>query len=608
SFPFNVGETVKLVDRPEPLELKRVDSVFKERIEKHKEELAELEEETKITRRALPNVLKLLPEGTSNYTYYEQYNISSGAIKLGDFVYVKGREPGKKTIRQISQIYVTTEGTAFFMGAVFKVAQQSNPNGEHLYYKQEMYLTAGMETLPVSDIMSRCVVLSLRDFATYRPTEIREIDVYICENFLDEMNQRVSTLQNGLRRYKLSPMVTHDETYYFKTPVTIHKMDMSTTIVKKQPTSYESSPVTPRMDMDFEDSMDGPPPSVASVDSEVTVTTPKPVKKAPTGKQFQQMTGKKQMTGYILFSAEIRKSITLKNPVASFGEISRLVGIEWKYLSAVDRKVFEDRAHQMNLESAERALSGNGPESPQTPQVRSSTPDLPLPNNPDVVFECMWDSCDYMFEDLLDLSDHLLLEPNGHAHKVRDVFECQWRGCSRHKKSSLAPFPMVQRLMRHIREVHIQKNTGRIIQHCDRSRNFSASSRRSLVNQQQPPQNVVSIYPTTVSPHSSLQTIVTSTPTPKYCEPIFVAPPPKTQRLLHSEAYIKYIENLDKPFLSNWEKHLMASQDNTIINDSGRLPAQWLANGPGAHGTVVTALWALREYMMKDSLGIAKIL
>lgn len=91
-------------------------------------------------------------------------------------------------------------------------------------------------------------------------------------------------------------------------------------------------------------------------------------------------------------------------------------------------------------------------------------------------------------------------------------------------------------------------------------------------------------------------------------DPIFVAPPPKTQRLLHSEAYIKYIENLDKPFLSNWERHLMATQENTVINDSGRLPAQWLAAGPGTHGTVVNALWALREYMMKDSLGIAKIL
>ncbi|XP_064120960.1 protein polybromo-1-like isoform X5 [Macrobrachium nipponense] len=605
SFPFNVGERVTLVERPEPLGLKRVDSVFKERIERHKEELAELDEETKISRRSLPNVLKIHPEGATNYTYYEQYNISSGAIKLGDFVYVKGREPGKKSIRQINQLYVTTEGTAYFIGTVFKNAQQCNPNGDHLFYKQELYLTGGLETLPVSDISSRCVVLSQKDYCTFRPTEIREVDVYICENFLDEMNQRVSPLQVGLRKFKLSPMVTQDEIYTFRRAILVHKMDLSTSTLKKQPASYESSPMTPRMDMDYEDSMDGPPPSVASVDSGATTITPKPIKKAPTGKQFQQMTGKKQMTGYILFSAEIRKSITQKNPNANFGEISRLVGIEWKCLMESDRKVYEDRAHQLNLESAERALSGNGPDSPQTPQA--STPDLPLPNNPDVVFECLWETCDYMFEDLLDLSDHLLLEPSGHVHKVGQVFECGWRGCSRHKKSSLAPFPMVQRLMRHVREIHIQKNTGRIIQHCDRSRNFVASSRRSLVNQQ-PAQTTSTTYPTTGSPHSSLQG-VTGSPVPsKFCDPIFVAPPPKTQRLLHSEAYIKYIENLDKPFISNWEKHLMASQDSTVVNDSGRLPAQWLANGPGTHGTVVTALWALREYMMKDSLGIAKIL
>lgn len=45
---------MKLVERPEPLEMKRVDSVFKERIERHKEELAELDEETKLIQHPLP--------------------------------------------------------------------------------------------------------------------------------------------------------------------------------------------------------------------------------------------------------------------------------------------------------------------------------------------------------------------------------------------------------------------------------------------------------------------------------------------------------------------------------------------------------------------------
>lgn len=41
--------------------------------------------------------------------------------------------------------------------------------------------------------------------------------------------------------------------------------------------------MTPRMDMDYEDSMDGPPPSVASVDSGIITGTPKALKKPPTG-------------------------------------------------------------------------------------------------------------------------------------------------------------------------------------------------------------------------------------------------------------------------------------------------------------------------------------
>lgn len=55
------------------------------------------------------NVAKAQVDGASGNTYYEQYNIASGPVKVGDFVYVKGREAGKKSIRQISQLWVTPE-------------------------------------------------------------------------------------------------------------------------------------------------------------------------------------------------------------------------------------------------------------------------------------------------------------------------------------------------------------------------------------------------------------------------------------------------------------------------------------------------------------------
>lgn len=58
-----------------------------------------------------------------------------------------------------------------------------------------------------------------------RPTEIPEKDVFACESFLDEMNQRVSSLQSSLRKFKLSPQVTLDEIYFFRKTISLqHKV------------------------------------------------------------------------------------------------------------------------------------------------------------------------------------------------------------------------------------------------------------------------------------------------------------------------------------------------------------------------------------------------
>lgn len=49
--------------------------------------------------------------------------------------------------------------------------------------------------------------------------------------------------------------------------------------------------------------------------------------------------------------------------------------------------------------------------------------------------------------------------------------------------------------------------------------------------------------------------------------PLFVAPPPRPQRLLHSEAYLKYIEGLsaDSPTISKWEQSLMGKMSGKYL-------------------------------------------
>lgn len=73
--------------------------------------------------------------------------------------------------------------------------------------------------------------------------------------------------------------------------------------------------------------------------------------------------GKKVVTGYILYSSERRKSKVQENPECKFGEISRMIGNEWRALPPSERQMYEDRASKLNEDNAakyaeELALNG----------------------------------------------------------------------------------------------------------------------------------------------------------------------------------------------------------------------------------------------------------
>merc|ERR1719312_1722460 len=91
--------------------------------------------------------------------------------------------------------------------------------------------------------------------------------------------------------------------------------------------------------------------------------------------------------------------------------------------------------------------------------------------------------------------------------------------------------------------------------------------------------------------------------------PIFHSVPPRPQRLLHSEAYIKYIEGLtkDSKSMCNWDKQLNANSEILRVSDETKLPVSWLAGNTGEHATSLDALWALRDFMLQEALGVVKI-
>ena len=83
---------------------------------------------------------------------------------------------------------------------------------------------------------------------------------------------------------------------------------------------------------------------------------------------------------------------------------------------------------------------------------------------------------------------------------------------------------------------------------------------------------------------------------------------PLCSHLICVKFYFRYIEGLtsDNATMCNWDKQLNSSKENTRT-DEAKLPAHWLADN-GEHATSLDALWALRDFLVQDSLGVVKVL
>ncbi|ESO11119.1 hypothetical protein HELRODRAFT_194900 [Helobdella robusta] len=92
--------------------------------------------------------------------------------------------------------------------------------------------------------------------------------------------------------------------------------------------------------------------------------------------------------------------------------------------------------------------------------------------------------------------------------------------------------------------------------------------------------------------------------------PLFVSLPPQPQRVIHSEAYLRYIRGMtqNSRFIGDCNKTLNATKPEASALETTKLPSHWLAQGPGHHGDVVSALWAMRDHMLKDAFNISKVL
>nr|XP_029731908.1 protein polybromo-1-like isoform X3 [Aedes albopictus] len=647
-----VTDPVTLVARETPLEMKRVMSVFKERIEKHKEELSELQMQEALVEKEKPNVVVYVNGGEEGTVFYEQYNtVCGGLVKTGDYVYV-ATETGKQSVAQIQSIWETKDGKSFFRGPWLLTPPEVPGTISRLFYRQEVMLSTVQETTPTVAIVGRCAVLEQHEYVTRRPTEIPEADVFLCESVYDELKKQIRKA-GALKKFTHTQMVTQDEIYHFRRAINPPKVTCGEIAAIQ-----ENKPI-PSADLDIkdefgiiDDSIDGPPSIGSDVVATASPVPPVSIGTPQTSSKKAKKEGKKLVTGYILYSSERRKTVVATHPEATFGEISRIVGNEWRNLTDAEKTSWEQKATKMNEENAAKFVAENGEVS--CPSPAPAKPDGPLVQEimPNHVYECCWDKCDHQFEDPFDCTEHCITDVTGCVYKTfmknaEQEFVCIWRGCVRFRRN-MPPFPHMQRLVKHVREVHLTKTAAKLVLPQDRSKNFTPAKRHSvsqphpstIVKQQTVP--VAAASPGAAAPsgaaggasgagaapatpaaaaaqasaggsgqasganNQSSNYIPASyynfVPAPP-AEPLFVTVPPRPQRVLHSEAYIRYIESLqsNSEYITPWQKTLTATRESIPNQDASRLPVHWLGKkGREKPEAVVDAIWQLRGFLMKD--------
>uniref|UniRef100_A0A8C9SLA7 Protein polybromo-1 n=1 Tax=Scleropages formosus TaxID=113540 RepID=A0A8C9SLA7_SCLFO len=487
--------SVRFVPRDVPLPVVRVASMFANatRHEQEKPQENVVSILTLLFVQEREDVPVDVSNGEPGCQYYEQLHYNGMRLKVGDCVYIRSHGLVRARVGRIEKMWVR-DGAAYFFGPIFIHPEETEHEPTRMFYKKEVFLSNLEESCPMTCVLGKCAVSSFKDYLSCRLTEMPEGDVLVCESRYIESERQMKKFK-GLKRFSLSGKVVDDEIYYFRKLIVPQKepsplLDRKIQELEAKFAEMEES----GEDLDEQGDEDGEivDPSLLpqlqtplSGDLDMMPYTP-PQLTPKLIKGLCKKEGSKRkinMSGYILFSSEMRAVIKAQHPDFSFGELSRLVGTEWRNLEANKKAEYE-------------GVMGPG-------------------------------------------------------------------------VNTMAGSPAAGN--------HYGQQMG-----------------MPAMGQQAPPP-----YPG----QGQLGQPALQQPS----TPIFVAPPPKTQRLLHSEAYLKYIEGLhtESSTITKWDQTLSARRRDVRLTkeQESRLPSHWLKS-KGAHSTMADALWRLRDLMLRDTLNI----
>ncbi|XP_037534640.1 protein polybromo-1 [Nematolebias whitei] len=579
--------SVKLVPRESPLPVVRVASMFaKPDLEKLTVSYIDSGSFVEKEREDVPMEMNGSEPGCQ---HYEQLRFNSMWFKVGDCIYIRSHGLSKPRAARIEKLWVQN-GVTFFFGPIFIHPEETVHEPTKMFYKREVFLSHLEETLPMTCVIGKCAVSCFKDYLSCRPTEYSEEDVLLCESRYHEAEKQMKKFK-GLKRFSYSSKVLEDEVFYFRKLVVPQKE--ASPILNKKIDELESK-LADLEDADddmeeIDEDEDGPstpslPQMQTSLSSDMDMMPFTPSQATPKIKGLAKKEGAKRkinMSGYILFSSEMRAVIKARHPDFSFGELSRLVGTEWRNLDASKKAEYEERAAKIvEQQERDRPFYKHGSPRAGTP-VGALMGVVPSPSTMGMINQTMTP-----VSGMMGAYGPPYMPMQGPHEGLLSVAPMPHHLPPHHLQQGMPGYPGIphQGLMGGgMNGMAGSPGQGNFIQQPGM---FS------------PGQHAPPPYPGQGQP-SHLQ------PT----TPMFVAPPPKTQRVLHSEAYLKYIEGLnsESSTVSKWDQTLKAQRRDAHLTkeQESRLPAHWLKS-KGAHTTMVDALWRLRDLMLRDSLNICQ--
>ncbi|XP_056660886.1 protein polybromo-1 isoform X10 [Monodelphis domestica] len=619
--------SVRFIPRDVPLPVVRVASVFANTDKMDEEKHTETSEDSKGADTFLnlekekEDVPVEMSNGEPGCHYFEQLRYNDMWLKVGDCVFIKSHGLVRPRVGRIEKLWVR-DGAAYFFGPIFIHPEETEHEPTKMFYKKEVFLSNLEETCPMTCILGKCAVLSFKDFLSCRPTEIPENDVLLCESRYNESDKQMKKFK-GLKRFSLSAKVVDDEIYYFRKPIVPQK-EPSPLLEKKIQLLEAKFAELEGGDDDIEEMgeeegevIEAPslPQLQTPLASDLDImpyTPPQSTPKSAKGSSKKEGSKRKiNMSGYILFSSEMRAVIKAQHPDYSFGELSRLVGTEWRNLETTKKAEYEERAAKV-AEQQERERAAQQPQPSASPRAGPPTGALmgvvPPPTPMAMLNQQLTPVAEQQLQHFSSLLGNNNVKSKGMIGGYPPVLPplqgpvdgIVSMGSMQPLHPGVPPPHHLPPGMPGIPGIPPPGVMGQGVSPIVGPPAPGGSPYGQQMGILGPPgQQAPPPYP---GQNPAGQPVMQQPTTP-----MFVSPPPKTQRLLHSEAYLKYIEGLsaESNSISKWDQTLAARRRDVHLSkeQESRLPSHWLKS-KGAHTTMADALWRLRDLMLRDTLNI----